>query len=184
MLEWLCTRYVPILRTLTQTSDKIVSRTYRKAMTRTAKLELELVSARDTDWLNHWFFFLSGEIDVLKALNINSQMEGVKSVEGFAKETGEAYNFYGDIPMLEIPHKLLDRIRSLLLLTWRVILIANVKLSNVTVGTLFSVNSVSGGKRLSYLNPSSMTACVGSNYELENFLKNARNQKLKGCYDI
>lgn len=111
-------------------------------------------------------------------------MEGVKSVEGFAKETGEAYNFYGDIPMLEIPHKLLDRIRSLLLLTWRVILIANVKLSNVTVGTLFSVNSVSGGKRLSYLNPSSMTACVGSNYELENFLKNARNQKLKGCYDI
>ena len=115
----------------------------------------------------------------MKALNINSQMEGVKSVEGFAKETGEAYNFYGDIPRLEIPHKLLDRIRSLLLLTWRVILIANVKLSNVAVGTLFSVNSVSGGKRLSYLNPSSMTACVGSNYELENFLKNVRNQNLK-----
>lgn len=115
----------------------------------------------------------------MKALNINSQMEGVKSVEGFAKETGEAYNFYRDIPRLEIPHKLLDRMRSLLLLTWRVVLIANVKLSNVTVGTLFSVNSVSGGKRLSYLNPSSMTACVGSNYELENFLKNARNQNLK-----
>ncbi|XP_067016443.1 cartilage oligomeric matrix protein-like isoform X3 [Acropora muricata] len=97
------------------------------------------VSSKDTE---------TSEIDVLKALNINSQMEGVKSVEGFAKETGEAYNFYGDIPRLEIPHKLLDRIRSLLLLTWRVVLIANVKLSNVTVGTLFSVNSVSGGHAL------------------------------------
>ena len=114
----------------------------------------------------------------MKAFNINSQIEGVKSVEGFGKETGDAYNFYGNVPRLEKPQKLLDRIRSLLLKTWRVVLVANVKLSDESVGTLFSVDSASGGKTLSCFNPSTMTACLGSNHELENFLKLFSRAKL------